>query len=230
MKKQFAVIGLGNFGSQLAIELCRRGAEVLAIDESLEAVEDVKDHVTHAVRLDATEEAALAEQQMDRFDAVIVSFGVEFETSLLTVMLLKQLKVKRIIVRATTVRHEKILNLLDIEEVILPVTEAVQRLSTSLLTSRLVESLSFSGDYALAEVPAPEAVIGKNVTEAGFGTTFNLLLVTIMRTRRHVRFFGVGTKISQDLMGIPEPGTIIERGDILIVFGKRGDLEEFAKT
>jgi len=139
MARQLAVIGLGNFGSQLAVELTRRGAEVLALDERAEAVDDVRDRVTHAVRLDATDERALADQRLPDMDAVIVSFGADFETALLTVTLLKELGVARVIVRATTPRHERILRSLGVDEVVLPVAESVKRLASSLMVEGFVD-------------------------------------------------------------------------------------------
>jgi K+ transport systems, NAD-binding component len=163
MPRQFAVIGLGNFGAQLAAELTRRGAEVLAIDEREEAVDDVRDHVTHTVRLDATDELALADQRIAEMDAVVVSFGSDFEAALLTVSVLKQIGAKRVIVRATTVRHERILETLGVDEVVLPVNETVTRLAGSLMVEGLYDSFALSSDYAVGEVAIPEELLGKKV-------------------------------------------------------------------
>lgn len=229
MAKQFAVIGLGNFGAQLAVELCQRGAEVLAIDEKIDAVDGVKDHVTHAVRLDATEEEALAGQKLDRFDAVIAGFGADFETLLLTAMILKQLGVKRIVARASTTRHQKILNRLGIDEVVLPVTEAVQRLATSLTAGDLVEALPLASDHAIAEAPAPEEVLGRTVGEVDFPGTYGVQVVSIQRTRELAGFLGFHRSVKRTLLGIIRPDTVIERGDLLVLFGPRKSLEVFAR-
>src|SRR3989304_2894696 len=105
MERKFAVIGLGHFGEHLAVELAQKGAEVLAIDEELERLEAIKDKVTHAVRLDATDEKALLSQGLQDFDAVIVGIGDDFEAALLTVAMLQRIDAKRIIVRATTSIH-----------------------------------------------------------------------------------------------------------------------------
>ena len=103
--KRFAVIGLGRFGQRLAISLARSGAEVIAIDRDRDAVEAVRDQVSHAVRLDSTDEDALLAQGIDKVDVAIVGIGQGrggqgFESAILTVVHLKQMGVKQIYARA----------------------------------------------------------------------------------------------------------------------------------
>ena len=95
--QRFAVIGLGQFGSAIATNLSLRGAEVLAIDNSLEKVENIKDEVSYAVALDATDKKALLSQNIQDMDAVVVAIGENFQGLLLCTFLLMELKVKRII-------------------------------------------------------------------------------------------------------------------------------------
>jgi trk system potassium uptake protein TrkA len=192
-------------------------------------VDAIRDHVTHAIRLDAADEETLREQPLKRFDAVIVSFGEEFETALLAVMHLKQMGVKRVIVRATTARHEQILQLLGVEEVILPVSEAVTRLSMSLMASDLVVAVALPDDYAIVEVAAPDSLIEREVGSFNFPETLGVSLVTIIRTRRESRFFGMGTRMVSAVLGILPPSAKVERGDVLVLFGPRARLEEFSQ-
>jgi trk system potassium uptake protein TrkA len=229
MPRQFAVIGLGNFGSQLAAELTRRGAEVLAIDEREDAVDDLRDHVTHTVRVDATDEQALSDQRISEMDAVVVSFGSDFEAALLTVSVLKQVGAKRIIVRATTVRHQRILETLGVDEVVLPVNETVTRLAGSLMVEGLYDSFGLSADYAVGEVAVPEELLGGKAGEVDFPADFGVSLVTIRRIVPETRILGLGTKMVERILGIPSPATPLERGDTLIVFGSRKALEKLAK-
>lgn len=228
MPRQFAVIGLGNFGSQLAVELSRRGAEVLAIDERAEAVDDLRDHVTHTVRLDATDEQALSEQRVAEMDAVVVSFGNDFEAALLTISVLKQIGVKRVIVRATTVRHERILESVGVDEVVLPVSETVSRLAGSLMVEGLYDSFALSADFAVGEVAVPEELLGKRIGEVDFPADFGVSLVTIRRIVPETRILGLGTRMVERILGIPSPATPLERGDTLVVFGSKRALEKLA--
>ena len=93
--QRFAVIGLGQFGSAIAKNLSNRGAEVLAIDSSLEIVEGIKEEVSHAVALDATDKKALLSQNIQDVDAVVVAIGENFQALLLCTFLLIELEVKR---------------------------------------------------------------------------------------------------------------------------------------
>ena len=103
--KRFAVIGLGRFGRKLATSLSASGAEVIAIDRDKEVVEQIRDQVSQAVRLDSTDEHALKAQGMDKVDVAVVSFGTgasSFEMAILTVASLKAVGVKQVFARAQT--------------------------------------------------------------------------------------------------------------------------------
>ena len=225
MAKKLAVIGLGHFGSQLATELSRMGAEVLAIDDDMDRLDDIKDKVTHSVRLDATELKPLQSQGLDEFDAVIIGIGDNFEATLLVTAVLQQIGVKRIIVRATTPVHERILNHLGINEVILPSAEAAERLATSLMFEKVVDSFALSTDFTIVEVSAPESYVGKTLEELQLPRRLELSVITIKRTRTTPRLFGISKKTTEEIVGIPKPDTVVERGDILVVFGAKSALQ-----
>lgn len=228
MRRQFAVIGLGNFGSQLALELARRGAEVLAIDGDAGKLDAVKDEVAHTVRLDATDKEALAEQRLAELDAVVVSFGEDFEAAVLTTMLLRETGVKRIIVRAVSERHERILQMLGVNEVVLPISEAVTRLSTTLMLTGVVDSFALSREDTIAELAAPESVVERTVGEVRFREQYGLLLVTIRRVVKVPQLFGLLDRTEERILGVLPPEARIERGDTLIVFGPKKAIEKLA--
>lgn len=228
MRRQFAVIGLGNFGSQLALELARRGAEVLAIDGDAGKLDAVKDEVAHTVRLDATDKEALAEQRLAELDAVVVSFGEDFEAAVLTTILLRETGVRRIIVRAVSERHERILQMLGVNEVVLPISEAVTRLSTTLMLTGVVDSFALSRDDTIAELAAPESVVDRTVGEVRFREQYGLLLVTIRRVVRVPQLFGLLDRTEERILGVLPPEARIERGDTLIVFGPKKAIEKLA--
>jgi trk system potassium uptake protein TrkA len=229
MTKKVAVIGLGDFGTELAVSLAEKGAEVLAIDEDLEKLDDVKERVTHTVRLDSTEEQALRSQGLHEFDAVVVGIGDDFEATLLTVAMLQKIEVKRIIVRATTETHERILNHLGIKETILPAVEAADRLANSLMFERVVDSFAVSSDYTIMEVNAPKGFIGHTLEELELLDRHALSLITIRRTEKRKGLLGLGTHMVESIIGVPPTTTRVERGDILVLFGKKKDLEKILK-
>lgn len=228
MRRQFAVIGLGNFGSQLALELARRGAEVLAIDGDAGKLDAVKDEVAHTVRLDATDKEALAEQRLAELDAVVVSFGEDFEAAVLTTILLRETGVRRIIVRAVSERHERILQMLGVNEVVLPISEAVTRLSTTLMLTGVVDSFALSREDTIAELAAPESVVERTVGEVRFREQYGLLLVTIRRVVKVPQLFGLLDRTEERILGVLPPEARIERGDTLIVFGPKKAIEKLA--
>jgi len=222
---KFALIGLGDFGAHLAMVLSEKGAEVLAIDQNMDNLEEVKDSVAHTVCLDATEEKALSSQGIDEYDAVIVCIGDEFEETLLVVTVLQSLGVKRIIARATTPRHAQILRHLQIKEVILPAVDAADRLANKLLFQSKLSSLELSSDYEIIEVDAPDKFVGKNLRELELRVQFDVSLITIKRIELKPRLLG-GTREVEHIIGIPSPETVIERGDVLMLFGKKESVQK----
>ncbi len=230
MAHKIAVIGLGVFGIRAAIELSRKGADVLAIDNDRERLDDVKEHVALAVKIDATDESSLRAQGVHDMDVVIVGIGDNFEAALLTIAALQKIGVKRIVVRGTTSTHERILNHLGIKEVILPAEEAAERLATSLIFENVLDSFELSSDYSIAEISAPEPFIGKTVAEMELRQKYNMNLVTIKRQQEKPTMFGLQKKMVESILGIPAGDTQIERGDVLVLFGRKKDLEKFASA
>jgi trk system potassium uptake protein TrkA len=221
MTKKVAVIGVGNFGAHLAVTLAKQGAEVLAIDSSMDRLEDIKDKVTYTVRLDSTEEKALRDQGLTELDAVIVAIGDDFEATLLTIVALQNIGVKRIIARATTKTHERILRHLGIEEVISPAVEAAERLADSLMYRGVIDSLELSSDYSIVEVSAPEAFIGKSLGELQLRETFDVNLITIKRVEQEPRLLGLRSRTVEKILGIPTPDMVVQRGDVLVLFATK---------
>jgi trk system potassium uptake protein TrkA len=229
MAKKFAIIGLGYFGNSLALELTRNGAEVLAVDVDIDALEEIKDVVAHTICMDSTEEKAIRSLGLADFDAVVVGIGDNFEAALLTVARLQELGIRRLIVRATTPTHEKILQHLGVKEVVLPAVEAAERLGNSLLFEQVVESVAVSKDYAIIEADAPERLIGRSVGEIDFAGQFGVSLVTIRRSVSVAGFLGLGRRIVEEILGVPQAHTVIERGDLLILFGSKKALDGLMK-
>jgi trk system potassium uptake protein len=229
MSKKFAVIGLGIFGSHLAVELAERGAEVLAIDNDLEKIEDLKEKVTVTVKLDSTDETALRNQGIEDFDAVIVAMGDNFEASILTVAILQQIGVQHIIVRGTTSIHKRILNHLGIEEIILPSEEAADKLASSLAMDKIIDSFSLTSEYIIVEAEAPKTFIGKNLLILDLPKKYEISIITIKRRESKNRLLRFHRKEFEEIIGIPKPETIIEQNDILVLFGKQKDIESLLK-
>ncbi len=212
--KKIAVIGLGIFGRNLSIELAEGGAEVLAIDISEEKINEINHPNITAVKLDSTDVKELERFGIKDMDAVVVTIGENFESLLLTCMLLKELGAKKIIARANEVIHKKILKSIGIreEDIISPEEEVAKRLSKLLLSDGFIEFFEIEKDYEIAWIKAPKSFIGKTIRELELRKNYNVLLVTIVKNKKPI--------------GVPEPDTKIENDDELLLFGRDKDIKK----
>ncbi len=128
-----AVVGLGLFGRALAVDLARAGADVVAIDSDQALVDDVRDEVALAVCLDATNERELRAQGVHKVDVLVASIGNDFEANQLLVVLARELGIPRVVARAPSANHARILKLLGAHEVVLPEIEVAERMARALL-------------------------------------------------------------------------------------------------
>jgi trk system potassium uptake protein TrkA len=229
MTKKFAVIGLGVFGTHLAIRLAEHGAEVIAIDSNYDKLENIKDFVTLTIKLDSTDKTALKNQQLDKLDAVIIGIGDDFEASILTTTILQQIGVKRIIVRGTTSVHKKIFNHLEVNEIILPAEEAAERLAESLAIDKVVNSFMVTPEYIIIEAKTPKRFVSKSLLDINIAENYDVSLITIKKTESKNKLLGIGKKTIERAIGIPTPETVIDPEDILVLFGKQKDIENLLK-
>jgi len=121
---KIAIVGLGLFGQALAVKLARSGVEVIVADTNIELIEDIRDEVALAVCMDATDEREFKAQGLHKAEVLVACIGNDFEANQLVVMLAKQLGVPRVIARAPSQRHEKILRMLGADDVLLPEVQA----------------------------------------------------------------------------------------------------------
>ena len=164
-ENKFAVIGMGRFGTAIAQTLSQRGAEVLAIDNREEKIEDVKDDVSCAVTLDSTELKALKSQNIQDMDAVVVAIGENFEALLLTTVLLMELNVKRIIARANGKHQRMILEKLGIREILSPENEVGTAGAERLLNPNIITSLQLPDGYEIVEIKTPKELGNRSLSE-----------------------------------------------------------------
>ncbi|AFN74432.1 potassium uptake protein KtrA [Melioribacter roseus P3M-2] len=226
MNKKFAVIGLGDFGLSVALSLAEKGAEVIAIDRDMEIIEDIKDKVTYAVRMDSTDEKALRSLGVDKVDAVIISMGTNFEDTILTSVLLLQMKVKKVIARATSKIHEKILTKLGVDQVISPDFEIANKVANTLMSDDILDFVSIGEEYSIFQIRAPKAFIGKSLQEIDLRIRYNLNLITIKREYKVVDEATGEELTKQRIYGVPTSTTIVEENDILVLFGKEKDIKK----
>jgi trk system potassium uptake protein TrkA len=220
--KKFAVIGLGRFGRKLAVTLTMSEAEVIAIDQNREITEEIRDEVTHAVRLDSTDEDALRAQGIDKVDVAIVGIGQGgrgFESSILTVVNLKALGVPQIYARAENLIQGQVLSKIGATEVIYPEIESAQRWAYKLLTPQITDKIDFAPGYSIASVIAPASYHEKTVLDLQLRQKYRINLVSIKRGEKTS-----DSREKGEIINVPLPDTVIYEGDILMVAGSDADL------
>lgn len=227
MSAKFAVIGLGQFGVSIAKNLSNSGAEVLAIDIQLENVEHIKDDVAYAVALDATDAKALKAQNIEAMDAVVVAIGEDFESLLLTTVVLQEMQIKRIIARAANSQQRMILEKLGIEEILSPEDTVGKKVAETLMHPTMKSYLPLPDDYQIVEIETPKNLIDESIGTIRLREKYHLNLITIKRiSHKHV-----DDKIVEEehIIGVPSRDTVLLQNDILIILGKEDDVDKFIK-
>lgn len=217
MADKFAVIGLGQFGSAIAKKLAEKGAEILAIDSDPDKVESIRDYVTYSVTLDATSRPALESQNIASMDAVVVSIGQNFECTMLTVVQLQSLGVKRLMARAQGETQRRILTKLGVEEILSPEEEVGKNVADRLITPGMLMAVQLPDNYEIVEVEAPRSTVGRSLEDIGLAKKYKLSLVTLLRK----------TNGDHHIMGVPDQETVVESNDLMVVFGTTKDVERF---
>src|SRR5699024_1003130 len=154
MKRDFAVIGLGRFGGSVCRELSMEGMHVLAIDRDEEKINEYKNIATYAVIADATDEVTLKELGIRNIDHVIVAIGDNIQASILTTVILTELGIKKITVKAQNDYHEKILNKIGANQVVHPERDMGKRIAHSIISNNILDYLELSDDHSIVEVKA----------------------------------------------------------------------------
>ena len=210
-RRQFAVIGLGRFGSAMATTLSELGQDVIGVDGDAEKVRQLADVVTQAVDLDAIDERALRSIGIQDVDVAVVSIGENIESSLLVVMQLRELGVKTIVAKAVTPLHGRILEKLGVSRVIFPEREMAVRIAHGLVMPNVIDYIELSRDFSIVEVPAPAVFVGRTLKQLELRPKYGLTLIAIKR--RPSPSTPEVTNIS------PSADETIQAGDVLSLLG-----------
>lgn len=220
--RSFAVIGLGRFGKKLAIALAMSGAEVIAIDRDRTIIDQIRDQVTLAVRLDGKDEDALKSQGVDKVDVAIVGMGQSgqaFESAILTVVNLKAMGVKQIYARAQDLTAGEVFSAVGATGIVYPEIETAQRWAYKLIAPHIGEKIDFAPGYSMASVIASKSFHEKTVMDLQLRQKYNVNLVAVKRSESDNE-----KKSKKAIINVPMPETVIYAGDTLMVAGSDADL------
>ncbi|MCM3586261.1 TrkA family potassium uptake protein [Mesobacillus maritimus] len=215
MKKEFAVIGLGRFGGSICEELAELGMPVLAIDHKEERVSKFASIASHAVCADTTEEKVLKELGIRNFDHVIVAIGDDIQASILTTLILKELGVNKITVKAQDDYHEKVLRKIGADFIVHPERDMGRRIAHNMVSNNVLDYLELSDEHSIAEVVASHKLSGHSIIDLDIRAKYGINIVAIKR--------------GNDILVSPQASEMIHQGDILIIIGADTDINRFEK-
>ncbi len=207
MKKQFAVIGLGNFGFYLASGLFQKGHEVLGIDINPRQVQEIRDQVSRAVIADATDPQALRELELEKMDAVVVSIGSILNSSILATLNVKDMGVKRVIAKAVSDSHGRILQKIGADEIYFPEKDIAQTAAQRLDNPNLLDYLPLMEGYSIAQLAPPREFIGKTLIELDLINRYGIQVVAVKEL------------VPENVVMIPTGRFLVKDSDILILLG-----------
>jgi len=220
--RQFAVIGLGRFGSSVAKTLSEQGYQVLAIDVSEQIVQNISDEVTQAVCLDATDEKTLRTVGAENVDVAIVGMGTNLEASILTTLNLKEIGVKEIVCKAINEDHKKVLEKIGATKVIQPEREMGVRVANSLVSKSVIEHIELSNESSIVELIPPKEFVGKSLREMDVRAKFGVNVIAVKQ-----KIPSASKKEEEEIVNVsPKAEDIIKKGDILIVLGSNENIEK----
>ncbi|MGM0897681.1 MAG: potassium channel family protein [Bacillota bacterium] len=215
MKKEFVVIGLGRFGGSIVRELIEQGADVMAIDKDHERVDEFAAIATQAVVADTTDESVLKSLGVRNFEQVIVAIGENIQASILTTLMLKEIGVKKITVKAQNDYHAKVLHKIGADKVVHPERDMGIRIAHNILSNNVLDYLELSDEHSIMEIKANDKLAGYTLIELDIRAKYGINIVAIKR--------------GKEIIVSPQADLEIEVDDILIIIGSDSDINRFEK-
>ena len=180
MKKQYAVFGLGTFGKSVALELESLGCEVVVVDNSMEKVQDIADHVTYAMCADIQDPEVMEALGAKNLDGAIVAIGQNFEGSILATILAKEAGIPNVIAKAQNALHETILKKVGADIILHPEKEMGTRIARGLVSGNFVDWIELSDDFSLVETKIPESWVGKRLIDLKIREKYGVNMVGVV--------------------------------------------------
>jgi trk system potassium uptake protein TrkA len=213
MKKQFVVIGIGRFGSSVARTLSQMGFEVLAIDQREAQIQEISSIVTQAVQADSTDEEVLKALGVRNFDVVIVAIGEDIQASILTTLILKEIGVKSVVVKAVNELHGKVLKKIGADKVVFPERDMGTRVAHHLISSNILDHIELSEEYSIVEIKVSLNMVGKSLMQLDIRTKYGCNVIAI--------------KQGSSLVIPPSAEDPLNENQILVIVGKNENLQRF---
>jgi trk system potassium uptake protein TrkA len=215
--KQFAIIGLGNFGYYLATHLYEKGHDVLAIDKDPNLVQKIKDHVTQAVVADATDSKTMDSLSIHEMDAAVVCIGTDLGASIHTTLILKDVGARRVYAKAITEPHGRILRKVGAQEILFPEKDLAISLAERLHNPSLLDYLPFFEGYSIIELKPKENFVGKELKELDLINQYGVQVIAVKKVT------------SGKLSMIPTGKHVMKEDEVMILLGPNDGLDLLQK-
>ena len=213
--KHFVLIGLGSFGTAVARRLSQNGCRVTGIDASPNHVEALKDVLYEALIGDATEKSAFDGLELAHVDTVIISLGEDMARSLLATLHAKECGAKRIVVKAVSRDHMKLLANMGVSRVVFPETDIAVQLADQLTWTNMLDLLAIDSEFSFMETAVPNSMSGQTLLEADIRKKYGIWVV------------GIRDALTQKLRMFPETNHVFTDDQAILLLGKTSDLEQF---
>ncbi|QYR20491.1 TrkA family potassium uptake protein [Paenibacillus sp. sptzw28] len=215
-RSQFVIIGLGRFGSSLARELIQLDYEVLGIDKDEEAVQDMSQVLTHAVVAESTDEEVLRSLGVRNFDCGVVAIGDDIQASILTAIILKDLGVKKVVAKAMSELHGRVLEKIGVDRVVYPERDMGIRVAHQLVSPNLLDYIELSKEYTIAELAVPKCLNGVSLQDLNPRARFGCSIVAINKPK--------------GIIIAPSATDVLAEKDVMVVIGTNNQIEQFEES
>lgn len=215
MTKQYAVFGLGSFGSSVAVTLQNLGCEVVVVDNRMERIQEIADDVSYAIQADMQDQEVIRSLGARNLDGVIIAVSEDMEASVMATIISKELGVPYVPAKARNEMHAKILRKLGADAVVFPERETGERIAKNLVSTNFADWIALSPEYSITEVAVPDGWTGKSLQELDVRRSHDVSVVGVVS----------GDKVEVN----PDPNKPLEQGMVLILVGANEALESFQK-
>lgn len=229
---KFVIIGIGQFGRALALHLADLGFEVTILDERESIITELKDRVTYALVGDATDIRVLRQLELVGADTyVIVAVGEQFERNLLITAQLKEMGVVNLYTRNVNELHGKLLKLIGVNDLIRVEEVAARQLAALFTNDGMMRLRRMDATHSLADVRLPDEWVGLKLMDVGLRSVYRLNLLTLRRGKvnEEQTTDDVLSEPEQPVIDMPSADLVFQEGDVLVLFGKDTDLQNFVE-
>jgi trk system potassium uptake protein len=223
---KYIIIGLGHFGTSLGQKLTAMGHEVIGVDPDMTKVDAAKGMMTHTVCMNPSDAESVGSLPIPDAHAVIVCIGVNEGANILATAMMKQMKARRLIVRAISPLHRTVLEAMQVDEMVYLEEETAHRWAKKLNISGVLDSYEISGEYNIIEAVVPARCVGKTLKEVDLRNKYNVSVLTTIKLVDEKNIIGISRKVKR-VQDVASANTLLDDRDIMILYGKMSDIQSF---